>query len=308
MICLKVSSITAPAPHNPQREYKILLDLLVDIRKRHPGIMIASQSFYHDGDFVMVMPYMALSLADVLASGPLPKRAFMSIFTQFFSALAHLHKFGIIHRDIKPSNILMHSNTGDGLNFIDFGTAWHPVYSAESTSAASLMEPPNSKCLEVGTAHYRAPETLFGNKSYGTSLDMWSAGVMVAECLRADRKSVFDSPSGHEDGNQLGLILSIFKTIGTPTEATWPEANNFSTPPFQWYAAFEGRKWTELLPQRRDLGFEEEFGGGPDGNGTGNDWEDFRLMVEKTVVYESKSRLTAREMLGHLEAMLENER
>ena len=48
-----------------------------------------------------------------------------------------------------------------------------------------MDEPSTHKILEVGTTSYRAPETLFGKRAYGASLDMWSGGVMLAECLRS---------------------------------------------------------------------------------------------------------------------------
>ena len=59
---------------------------------------------------------------------------------------------------------------------------------------------------------------------------------------------LFQSPPTNQDGSQLGLILSIFKTIGSPTRETWPEAASFRTPPFDWYNDFEGRAWEDILP------------------------------------------------------------
>lgn len=131
-------------------------------------------------------------------------------------------------------------------------------------------EPANHKVLEVGTTSYRAPETLFGNRSYDTSLDIWASGTMLVECLRTPPTPLFESRESHEDGNQLGLILSIFKTLGTPTKKSWPEAEKFSTPPFEWYTEFPGKKWEELLE-----GVEEEA----------------RELVGKLVRYESCERL-----------------
>lgn len=101
---------------------------------------------------------------------------------------------------------------------------------------------------------------------------MWAAGTMLVECLRQPPKSLFVSPNTEEDGNQLGLILSIFKTIGTPTEEIWPEAKAFSTPPFQWYQEFPGVSWVELLEDVDETG---------------------RDLVEGLVCYESGMRLSA---------------
>lgn len=207
---------------------------------------------------------MPLTLAEVLDTSPLSIGVTRACFHDLFSALAYLHENGIIHRDIKPSNLLLGSPTGPAY-LSDFGTAWHPVFSLED-------EPAEHKILEVGTTCYRAPETLFGHRSYNTSLDMWATGTMLVECLRNPSKPLFESRDTSEDGNQLGLILSMFKTLGTPTRLTWPEATHFTTPPFEWYQSFPGKSWGELL-----LGLDH----------------DACDLISKLVYYESGRRLTA---------------
>lgn len=182
---------------------------------------------------------MPLTLSDLLERGPVSDAQVRSLFTDLFSALSDIHNQGIIHRDIKPSAILLASTTGPAY-LSDFGTAWHPELSIHT-------EPADDKILDIGTGPYRAPEVLFGDKSYGTAVDMWGAGAMLAECVRKPPKPLFESRAAHEDGNQLGLILSIFKTIGTPTRETWPEAAAFKTPPFEIYRSFEVRPWEDIL-------------------------------------------------------------
>lgn len=249
-------------PHNPSREIKILTKL------SHQSIIKLTETFRDsEGRIVLVFPFVPLTLAKVIGSGAVPEEVTKACFHDLFSALAYLHGDGIIHRDIKPSNLLLKSKTGPAY-LSDFGTTWHPTFSAGD-------EPANHKVLEVGTTCYRAPETLFGNRTYDTSLDMWAAGTMLVECLRTPSRPLFESRESSEDGNQLGLILSIFKTIGTPTEQTWPEAKSFSTPPFKWYEEFPGKSWEELLP-----GVEERARG----------------MVEKLVCFESGQRLSAVEV------------
>lgn len=247
------------APHNSAREVKILSGL------SHDSIISLKETFRDkENRLVLVFPFRPYTLANIIDSGSLSGSLLRTVIQDLFSALAYLHENGIIHRDIKPSNILMGSSNGPAF-LSDFGTAWHPILSLSD-------EPAGHKVLEVGTTCYRAPETLFGNRAYGSSLDMWSAGVMLAECLRKPPQPLFESRDTSEDGNQLGLILSIFKTLGTPTEKTWPEAANFSTPPFEWYREFPGRSWNELLPESDDFG---------------------RDLVSKLVCYESGNRLTA---------------
>ena len=77
---------------------------------------------------------------------------------------------------------------------------------------------------------------------------MWGLGVMLSEVLRDPPTPIFESRAVHEDGNQLGLILSVFKTLGTPTPETWPEAKEFKVAPFELWTVFPGQSWEELLP------------------------------------------------------------
>jgi cyclin-dependent kinase len=260
-IALKVISETRNVePHNPGREVKILTEL------SDPSIIKISDTFRdQEARLVMIFPFMPLTLAKVIGTGnPGPENLIQTYFHDLFSALSYLHENGIIHRDIKPSNLLLASKEGPAY-LSDFGTAWHPSFSA-------VDEPSQHKVLEVGTTCYRAPETLFGNRAYGTSLDLWAAGTMLAECLRKPPSTLFESRDTSEDGNQLGLILSIFKTIGTPTKETWPEAMTFSTPPFEWYQEFPGHPWEELLPGVNESATE---------------------LVGQLVCYESGKRLSA---------------
>ncbi|KAI3543696.1 hypothetical protein CSPX01_06019 [Colletotrichum filicis] len=222
-------------PHNPQREARILATL------KRPCIPLLETFRDQEQRFVLVFPYKPMTLADVIDKGTIPLPQIRRLFKDIFTALANIHGQGIIHRDVKPEAILLDGPEGPAY-LSDFGTAWHPTMSIVS-------EPAKSKILDIGTGPYRAPEALFGDKAYGPSVDVWAAGAMLAECCRSPPKSLFNSRPAHEDGNQLGLILSIFKTLGTPTRETWPEAASFKTPPFEMYRMFDGQPWTEILPE-----------------------------------------------------------
>ncbi|KAF6807085.1 cell division protein kinase [Colletotrichum sojae] len=222
-------------PHNPHREAKILATL------KRPCIPLLETFRDQEQRFVLAFPFKPLTLADVIDKGTLPLPQVRAIFKDVFTALRDIHAQGIIHRDIKPEAILLDGPEGPAY-LSDFGTAWHPTMSAVS-------EPANAKILDIGTGPYRAPEALFGDKSYGSSVDMWAAGTMLAECCADPPKPLFESRPTHEDGNQLGLILSIFKTLGTPTRETWPEAASFKTPPFEMYRMFDDQPWETILPE-----------------------------------------------------------
>ncbi|PKS07352.1 hypothetical protein jhhlp_005954 [Lomentospora prolificans] len=249
-------------PHNPQREVKILLSF------DHPTIITLLESFRdQEQRLVLVFPFKPLTLANLFDSGPVTVARTRKIFRDILSALAYIHARGIIHRDIKPSAILLDS--ADGPAYLsDFGTAWHPEFSSSS-------EPPGSMILDIGTGAYRPPDALFGNKSYSTPADMWSFGVLLSESASTNTPNptpIFESPPTHEDGSQLGLILSIFRTLGTPTPETWPEATKFRTTPFGMWRLFEVRP-----PELVFSGVREEF----------------RALVAGLLKFESSERFTA---------------
>ncbi|KAF4303329.1 hypothetical protein GTA08_BOTSDO08774 [Botryosphaeria dothidea] len=96
-------------------------------------------------------------------------------------------------RDIKMENLLL---TGKGtLKIADFGMAreW----------ASRPLTP------GVATIWYRAPELLLGSSHYTSSVDLWSAGLLVGELLL--QVPVLD---GNDDLEQLSQIV---KLLGSPT-------------------------------------------------------------------------------------------
>ncbi|OAA35935.1 Protein kinase-like domain protein [Metarhizium rileyi] len=257
-------------PHNPRREASILQELHSLIPSSEKIITLTETFWDQEQRFVLVFPYMPLTLGDVISSRLIPPEHTKSIFRDVLTGLAFIHTSGIIHRDIKPSAILLKSTSGPAF-ISDFGTAWH-------SQLSRFTESRSEKILDIGTGAYRAPEVLFGNKGYGTAVDMWSLGVMLAEVISSPPTPPFESRPAHEDGSQLGLILSIFKTMGTPTVETWPEARSFKVPPFELWTVFPQRCWADILPEVD---------------------KKYRDLVSRLICFESGRRYTADEALNH---------
>ncbi|EEH44595.2 CMGC/CDK protein kinase [Paracoccidioides brasiliensis Pb18] len=261
-VALKVTTPhTMSPPHDSRREARILSSL------SNPAIIPLLDSFNHPGgQFVLVFPFMPLHFDELMRRNALTSRQTRSHLRDLFRALSYIHSQGIIHRDVKPSNILLRELKGPAY-LADFGIAWSPSDKAS--------EDANKKITEVGTTCYRPPEVLFGDKAYGTSLDLWAAGCVVAEAVDMNHRQLFDAG---ELGSELALVHSIFVTLGTPNAKSWPLTKDLPDWGKIQFKEYPAKPWAEILS-------------GAPLNG--------RDLVSKLVRYESSERLSAAEALTH---------
>lgn len=93
---------------------------------------------------------------------------------QLFRGLALLAQNDVLHRDLKNSNLLI-DNSG-ALKIGDFGLARFFRRGARDTETARMTN-------RVITLWYRPPELFLGTERYGTEIDVWSAGCIMAELI-----------------------------------------------------------------------------------------------------------------------------
>jgi serine/threonine protein kinase len=128
------------------------------------------------------------TLADHIASGPLPLDEAFSIATQVADALEAAHELGIVHRDLKPANIKLRP---DGtVKVLDFGLAKALETAPSSTTvdnSPTITSPAMTQAgIILGTAAYMSPEQAKGLAADRRS-DIWAFGVVVFEMLTARR-------------------------------------------------------------------------------------------------------------------------
>ena len=126
------------------------------------------------------------TLAERLASGPLPIREALTVARQIAEALEAAHEKGIIHRDLKPANIKI---TPDGtVKVLDFGLA--KVFAREGTGNDLSQMPADHRRgntqegVIAGTAAYMSPEQARG-KAVDKRTDIWAFGCVLYEMLTA---------------------------------------------------------------------------------------------------------------------------
>ncbi|KAH9632828.1 hypothetical protein HF086_005883 [Spodoptera exigua] len=86
--------------------------------------------------------------------------------------------------------------------------------------AKAFGSPTRINTHQVVTRWYRSPELLFGARQYGTGVDMWAIGCILAELLLR-----VPFLPGESDLDQLSRIFQVF---GTPSEETWPGMKNLT--------------------------------------------------------------------------------
>jgi hypothetical protein len=126
------------------------------------------------------------TLADQIATGPLPLKEALNIARQIAEALEAAHKKGIIHRDLKPANIKI---THDGnVKVLDFGLAKAFVGAGARSAGLDLSQSPTLTRTErrpdgiVGTPAYMSPEQARG-QTVDKRTDIWAFGCVLFEML-----------------------------------------------------------------------------------------------------------------------------
>lgn len=124
---------------------------------------------------------------------------------QVLAGLAHMHGQGWMHRDIKPENVLLCASDSTA-KVCDFGQARQTSPSGGSSKLTDY----------VSTRWYRAPELLLHAAEYGSPVDVWAVGCMMAECFTF--RAVFPGDS------EVDTLFKVASVVGSPG-AGWKDAS-----------------------------------------------------------------------------------
>ncbi|URE44676.1 SHAGGY-related protein kinase [Musa troglodytarum] len=152
---------------------------------------------------------------------------------QIFRGLAYVHNvLRVCHRDVKPQNLLVDPLTHQ-VKLCDFGSA-------------KVLVKGEANISYICSRYYRAPELIFGATEYTTSIDIWSAGCVLAELLLGH--PLFPGESA------VDQLVQIIKVLGTPTREEIrcmnPNYTEFRFPQIKahpWHKVFSKRMPLEAI-------------------------------------------------------------
>ena len=227
---------------------------------KHENIVSLHDVIHTENKLMLVFEYMDKDLKKYMDSrnsgGQLDYITIKSFMHQLLQGIAFCHDNRVLHRDLKPQNLLI-NNKGQ-LKLADFGLA------------RAFGIPVNTFSNEVVTLWYRAPDVLLGSRTYNTSIDIWSAGCIMAEMYTG--RPLFPGTTNEDQ------LQKIFRIMGTPSERSWPGISQFPEykSNFHVYATQDLRMF---LPQIDQVGLD---------------------LISRMLQLRPEMRIGALEALGHL--------
>ncbi|EMS48919.1 Shaggy-related protein kinase eta [Triticum urartu] len=223
----------------------------------HPNVVSLKHCFFsttsRDELFLnLVMEYVPETLYRVLkhysnANQRMPLIYVKLYMYQLFRGLAYVHTVpGVCHRDVKPQNVLVDPLTHQ-VKICDFGSAKVLFLPHVLTIALFLFQVPGEPNIAyICSRYYRAPELIFGATEYTTSIDIWSAGCVLAELLLG--QPLFPGETA------VDQLVEIIKVLGTPTREEIrcmnPNYTEFRFPQIKahpWHKIFHKRMPAEAI-------------------------------------------------------------
>ena len=190
-------------PSTAIREISLMKEL------KHENIVSLHDVIHTENKLMLVFEYMDKDLKKYMDSrgdrGQLDAVTIKSFMQQLLRGIDFCHENRVLHRDLKPQNLLI--NTRGQLKLADFGLA------------RAFGIPVNTFSNEVVTLWYRAPDVLLGSRTYNTSIDIWSAGCIMAEMYTG--RPLFPGTTNDDQ------LQKIFRLMGTPSERSWPGISQF---------------------------------------------------------------------------------
>lgn len=217
---------------------------------------------------------------------PLTRDEILCYSRQILLGLDHLHRHGVAARDVKPANILINFDFPEGHE----GTEPHLVLCDFSLASNLCTKLDHSTTIQ--TLWYRAIEILLGSARYGTGVDMWSFGCVLAFLCTGTDLIVSDC--------NYGQIIEIFKITGTPVEKIPLNSSDTDVRQYPLWPNITSMPYysPQMFPKFRRNMNQKIFG---DGTTESSNHSQFEPLFWASLTIDPTNRCTARQALEMLE-------
>lgn len=186
---------------DPHLAERMRIEAQAAARFSHPNI-VSAVDFWITPDgfpcFVMELLSGASLTEELCPNKRLPVLTATKYAVQVLSALAAVHRVGVVHRDVKPENLFICRVPGlaPRIKLLDFGLA--RVLPDASTGAPVPLSVPTVTGAMVGTPRYMSPEALNGQR-VDLRGDIYSLGIVLYVMLAAIGPFDLVRPGQHWD-------------------------------------------------------------------------------------------------------------
>ncbi|CAG5048263.1 unnamed protein product [Parnassius apollo] len=181
--------------HQALVEVRVLDHLRLKDKDQSHNVIHMLDYFYFRNHLCISFELMSINLYELIKKNNYQGFS-LSLIRRFASSLLRclrlLESENIIHCDLKPENILLKARGSSSIKVIDFGSSCY-------THARVYTY--------IQSRFYRSPEVILGLQ-YGTPIDMWSMG-----CILAELHTGYPLFPGENESEQLACIMEV---LGTP--------------------------------------------------------------------------------------------
>jgi serine/threonine protein kinase len=186
-------------------------------RLSHPNIVPVHAADEVDGLFYYVMDLVeGETLGQRLEQGPLDVDSVHQLARELLSALARVHRAGVIHRDVKPDNVFL---TEGRAMLADFGVAqWDADADTSLTRTSDRL----------GTPSWMAPEQLRG-APVTPRTDLYAVAMVLFEATTGRRWDTLTTPDRADwSGVPWPLSRALRRALEPVPADRWPDATAFA--------------------------------------------------------------------------------
>ncbi|XP_047042223.1 dual specificity tyrosine-phosphorylation-regulated kinase 2-like [Helicoverpa zea] len=181
--------------HQALVEVRVLDHLRLKDKDQAHNVIHMLDYFYFRNHLCISFELMSINLYELIKKNNYQGFS-LSLIRRFASSLLRclrlLEAESIIHCDLKPENILLKARGSSSIKVIDFGSSCY-------THARVYTY--------IQSRFYRSPEVILGLQ-YGTPIDMWSMG-----CILAELHTGYPLFPGENESEQLACIMEL---LGPP--------------------------------------------------------------------------------------------